>query len=63
MGRGGLGLTLHLPGYGAMRWCRGRAFASHSVDRGSIPGRDRPKSLKQEVTAPVPNRVTVGIAG
>ena len=29
----------------------GRAFASYVGDRGSIPGRDRPKSLKQVVTA------------
>ena len=30
-------------------------FASHAGDRGSIPGRDRPTSLKQVVTAPLPN--------
>ena len=34
---------------------RVRAFASHAGDRGSIPGRDKPKSLKQVVTAPLPN--------
>ena len=34
---------------------RVRAFASHAGDRGSIPSRDRPKSLKQVVTAPLPN--------
>ena len=33
----------------------GRAFAWHSRDQGSIPGRERPKSLKQVVTAPLPN--------
>ena len=27
------------------RWRRGRAFASHAGDRGSIPGRDRPKTV------------------
>ena len=31
------------------------AIASHAGDRGSIPGRYRPKSLKQGVTAPLPN--------
>ena len=36
-------------------WRRGRAFASHAGDRGSIPGRDGPKSLKQVVTAPLSN--------
>ena len=29
----------------------GRAFASHAGDRGSIPVRDKPTSLKQVVTA------------
>ena len=29
---------------GLPRWRRGRAFASHAGDRGSIPGRDRPES-------------------
>ena len=29
-----------------VRWLSGRAVASHAEDRGSIPGRDRPKSLK-----------------
>ena len=37
------------------RWRRGRSFASHVGDLGSIPGRDQPKSLKQVVTAPLPN--------
>ena len=37
------------------RWRRGRALASHAGERGSIPGRDKPKSLKQVVTAPLPN--------
>ena len=37
------------------RWRRGKAFASHAVDRGSIPGRERPNSLKQVVIAPLPN--------
>ena len=37
------------------RWRNVRAFASHAGDRGSIPGRDRPNSLKQVVTAPLPN--------
>ena len=31
----------------------GRAFASHPGDWGSIPGRDRPKSIKQVVTTPL----------
>ena len=30
-----------------------RAFASHVGGRGSNPGRDRPASLKQVVTAPL----------
>ena len=29
------------------RWLRDTAFASHAGDRDSIPGRGRPKSLKQ----------------
>ena len=33
----------------------GREFAPHVGDRGSIPGREMPKSLKQVVTAPLPN--------
>ena len=37
------------------RWRRGRAFASHAGDRGSIPSGDRPKSKKQVATAPLPN--------
>ena len=28
---------------------------SHAENRGSIPGRDRPNSLKHVVTAPLPN--------
>ena len=41
-------------------WRRsGRAFASHVGDRGSIPGRDRPKLLKQVVTAPLPSALGV----
>ena len=28
---------------------------SHAENRASIPGRDRPKSLKHVVTAPMPN--------
>ena len=32
------------PSFAPVRWRRGRAFASHAGDRGSIPGRDRPKS-------------------
>ena len=35
------------------RWLSGRAFASHAGDRGSIPGRNRPKSLKQAVSTPM----------
>ena len=38
--------------YGPPRWRSGRAFASHAGGRVSIPGRDRPKSLKQVVKAP-----------
>ena len=37
------------------RWLRGRAFDSQAVDRGSIHGRNVYKSLKQVVTAPLPN--------
>mgnify|MGYP003683533513 CR=1 FL=1 len=33
----------------------GRAFASHAEDLDSIPGRDRPKSFKQIVTAQLSN--------
>ena len=41
---------------------RGRAFNAHEGNRGSIPGRDIPKSLKQERTTPLPDsRVTVGM--
>ena len=36
-------------------WFSGRAFASHDGDQGSIPGRDRPKSLEKVVTAPLPS--------
>ena len=38
--------------YGPPRWCSGRAFPSHAGFRGSISGRDRPKSLKRVVRAP-----------
>ena len=34
---------------------RGRAFALHAGDRGSIPGRDNMSRKKQVVTAPLPN--------
>ena len=37
------------------RRLRGRAFASHEEDRGSIPGRDRPNLLKQVVKARLPS--------
>ena len=33
----------------------GGALASHAGERGPIPGRDRHKSLKQVVTATLPN--------
>ena len=33
----------------------GRKLALRAGDRGSIPVRDRPKSLKQVMTAPLPN--------
>ena len=36
-------------------WHSGRAFASHARDRGSIPDRDIPESLKQVMTVPLPN--------
>ena len=36
----------------------GRTFDSHTVDQGSSPGGDRPKSLKEVVTVPLP---TLGI--
>ena len=32
-----------------------RVFAWHAVDWDLTPGRDRPKSLKRVVTAPLPN--------
>ena len=35
------------------RWLSGRLFNSHAGDRGSNPGCDTPKSLKQVVTAPL----------
>ena len=43
--------------YGPPRWRSGtcRALPSHAGDRGSISSRDRPKSLKREVTAPLTN--------
>ena len=34
---------------------RGIEFASRAEDRGSIPDRDGPKSLKHVATAPQPN--------
>ena len=37
------------------QWLRGIAFTSHAGNRGSIPGRERPNSLKQVVTAPLLN--------
>ena len=37
------------------QWHSGRTFVSLAGDRGSIPGRDIPKTLKQVVTAPLPN--------
>ena len=37
------------------RWRRGSAFAWHAGDRGSILGRDRPKSLKQVMTVSLSN--------
>ena len=37
------------------QWLNDRAFASHAEDRGWIPGGDRPKTLKQVVTAPMHN--------
>ena len=40
---------LHRP----LQWLCEKAFLSHAEDRGSIPGRDR--SVKQIVTAPLPN--------
>lgn len=36
-----------------------RAFASHAVDSDSIPGRDRPRPLKQVVTSPLATVVSV----
>ena len=41
----------------------GRAFASHAEDRGSVPGRDWPKSLKQLVTTPLQNAQITIIKG
>ena len=40
---------------GPPRWRRGRAFASHAGDRGSISGRHRPNSIIQVVTALLQN--------
>ena len=37
------------------QWCSGRVLASQTRDLGSISSRDRPKSLKQVMTAPLPN--------
>ena len=37
------------------RWFSGSAFASHAGVRGSIPGRNRPNSLKQVVSTPTPS--------
>ena len=37
------------------RWGSDTAFASHAEYRASIPGRERPKSFKQVVTAPLPH--------
>ena len=36
----------------------GRAFALHADYQGSTFGRDRPKSLEQAVTVPIPNLAT-----
>ena len=36
-------------------WPSGRVFALHVGDRDSIPGRDRPKSFKEAITAPLPS--------
>ena len=53
-------------------WSRGRkkyenverSFASHVGDKGSIPGRDRPKSWKQVVTnSSIAKRFTTGVSG
>lgn len=35
----------------------GIAFTSHARDRGSVSIRDRPKSLKEKVVSPVPDRM------
>ena len=50
-----LKLCLHFTKIKPPQWLKGRAFASFAGNRGSIPGRDRPKSLKQVVTAALPN--------
>ena len=36
-------------------WPSGRVFALHVGDRDSIPGRDRPKSFKEVIKAPLPS--------
>ena len=36
-------------------WIKKKALASNAGEQGSIPGRDKPKSVKQVVTAPLPN--------
>ena len=46
-----------------VRWLGCKAFTSHAGDRGSIPGRNRPKLLKQVVTDPMPSvRLQVRVA-
>ena len=48
-----------------LRWRSCKAFTSHAGDRGSIPSRNRPKSLKQVVTSDSSNatRSTTGASG
>ena len=37
------------------RWLSCKAFTSQTEERGSIPGGNKPESLKQVVTAPMPS--------
>ena len=46
-----------------LRWLSCKAFTSHTVVRGSIPGGNRTESFKEVVTAPMPsNRQQVRVA-
>ena len=58
-----LSIRFHLWTLWCFEWWRsGRALASHAGGRGSIHDRDRPMSLKQVVTAPLPNARSTGVS-